>query len=336
MPTSDARALAAPLAALALGGCAGAPDILRAAGEPAGSQAALGSWTTGIALLVVVAMAALLVAALRRGRRGPGPEPGSPVSADPPGGLRWIYAGTGASVLVLLGVMLATAAGLARGGPGPEAVVVEVTGKRWWWEVRYPGDRVEDGFVTANEIHVPVGRPVRLRLTSADVIHSFWVPQLGGKTDMIPGTVNESWFRADRPGVYRGQCGEYCGRQHARMALVVVAQAPAEFAAWQERQRSAAAAPPPGEARVGRRVFEQRCAACHTVRGTRALGEAGPDLTHLAGRRTLAGGTLPNTPAALRRWIRDPQGAKPGTLMPDVPLRDDELRATVAYLQHLR
>jgi cytochrome c oxidase subunit II len=215
--------------------------------------------------------------------------------------------------------------------PAHTDLTVEVTGHDWWWEVRYPGQ----GIVTANEIHVPVGRPVRLVLTSGDVIHSFWVPQLTVKTDLVPGHTNTTWLQASRPGVYRGQCAEYCGLQHAKMAILVVADPPDGFARWLANERRPAAAADPAAAR-GRLVLEQNsCAACHTVRGTSARGTLGPDLTHFGSRHTIGAGTLPNTRGNLGGWIVNSQTAKPGNRMPPQPLTAEDLQALLAYLERL-
>jgi len=212
-------------------------------------------------------------------------------------------------------------------------LTVEVTGHDWWWEVRYP----EGGIVSANEIHVPVGRPVRLNLTSRDVIHSFWVPQLTVKTDLIPGHTNTTWIQATRPGTYRGQCAEYCGLQHAKMAILVVADPPGTFARWlATEQQPAAAAADPLAAR-GRLALERNsCAACHTVRGTAASGTVGPDLTHFGGRRTIGAGALANTRGNLGGWIVNSQTVKPGNKMPPQPLTPEELQALLAYLESLK
>jgi cytochrome c oxidase subunit 2 len=212
-------------------------------------------------------------------------------------------------------------------------LTVEVTGHDWWWEVRYP----EDGIVSANEIHVPVGRPVRLILTSRDVIHSFWVPQLTVKTDLIPGHTNTTWIQATRPGTYRGQCAEYCGLQHAKMAILVVADPPGTFARWlATEQQPAAAAADPLAAR-GRLALERNsCAACHTVRGTAASGTVGPDLTHFGGRRTIGAGALANTRGNLGGWIVNSQTVKPGNKMPPQPLTPEELQDLLAYLEILK
>lgn len=192
---------------------------------------------------------------------------------------------------------------------------------------------------TANEIHIPSGEPVRFQLSSGDVIHSFWVPSLGGKMDAIPGQTNVTWLQADHPGRFRGQCGEYCGAQHAHMALFVDADAPADFDRWVAAQRAPAPAqtkPPEAIPVRGDAVFLDRCSGCHAVRGTAAEGALAPDLTHLMSRQTIAAGQLPNDRANLRRWIAQTQQTKPGTAMPNVTLRADELDAVVAYLTTLR
>ena len=215
-------------------------------------------------------------------------------------------------------------------------LVVEVVGKQWWWELRYPGRGPGQGFVAANELHVPAGRRVELRLVSSDVIHSFWVPELHGKTDLIPGRRNITWIEASRPGVYGGQCAEYCGAQHAHMGLLVVAMPPAEYERWAAAQRRPAADPSEAAGKRGRELFlGSACATCHAVRGTPAAGGVGPDLTHLASRRTLAAGLLPNTPGHLAGWIANPDALKPGTLMPRVPLAAGELHLITHYLRSL-
>ena len=181
-----------------------------------------------------------------------------------------------------------------------------------------------------------MGRPVRLEVVSGDVIHSFWIPELAGKTDLIPGQENVMWLQADRPGVYHGQCAEYCGLQHAKMAMEVVAEPPDAFARWLERQRTPAAAPAETGAAAGAQVFATTaCVMCHTVRGTRAGGRLGPDLTHVAGRRTIAAGTVANTRGNLLGWVENPQAFKAGTLMPAVPLTGRQLDDLTTYLQSL-
>jgi len=211
-------------------------------------------------------------------------------------------------------------------------LTVHVTGHQWWWQVRYEGG--DDGdVIAANEIHIPVGRRVRIELATADVIHSLWIPNLHGKTDLVPGRTNVMWVEATRPGTSRAQCAEYCGTQHAHMALPVVAETQAEFDDWLARERLPARVPLDSVARLGASAFMSAgCGTCHTIRGTAAAGAAGPDLTHMAGRRTIAAGTLANTPANLARWIADPQAVKVGNKMPRVPLTSEQLTAVVAYL----
>ncbi|MGN6703428.1 MAG: cytochrome c oxidase subunit II [Burkholderiaceae bacterium] len=256
------------------------------------------------------------------------------------GGLRWITIGVGISTLVLLAfaVWILTVLSAVAAPSHPPALTVEVVGRQWWWEVRYIGGAPADTIATANEIHIPVGQPVRFQLIGGDVIHSFWIPQLGGKTDMIPGQTNVTWLQADKPGDYRGQCGEYCGLQHAHMAMHVMAEEPAKFEAWRRQQLQEAAAPPPSAAQAvhGGQVFMQSCAACHAVRGTDAGGRLGPDLTHLMSRGTIAGGTLDNTRGNLAGWVANPQSMKPGARMPAMDLTPQDLRAVVAYLETLK
>jgi cytochrome c oxidase subunit 2 len=207
-----------------------------------------------------------------------------------------------------------------------------VTGYQWWWHVEYPAS----GVVTANEIHIPAGQRLLVRIEGGDVIHDFWVPQLGPKRDMIPGHSNHIWIEADTPGVYLGACAEYCGNQHAWMRLRVIAQPQAEFDAWQQQQRQAVAAPT-GDAAQGAQIFQQRtCASCHTIAGTPASARAGPDLSHFASRETLGAGVVENTPERLMEWLKDPQAVKPGNHMPSLRLTDAELRALVAYLETLQ
>jgi cytochrome c oxidase subunit 2 len=217
------------------------------------------------------------------------------------------------------------------------ALTIDVTAQRWWWDVRYRDAVPSREFSTANEIHIPVGRSVQLTLRSVDVIHSLWVPNLQGKKDLIPGQVNTIYLQADRPGVFRGQCAEFCGLQHAHMALDVVAEPEDEFARWLAQQREPAPDPETAQQKKGRDVFlTGSCVLCHAIAGTSAGGVAGPNLTHVASRRTLAAGTIPNTRGHLAGWIVDPQLRKPGNNMPPNPLRGDELQALLSYLETLR
>ena len=256
-------------------------------------------------------------------------------------GARWMVAGgivfPAVVLTVLLVFTLRTLGSISPRRDEPAPLVVEVIGKQWWWEVRYPHQEPARIAITANELRIPVGRRVRVELEASDVIHSFWVPGLQGKTDMIPGRTNLTWLQADAPGRWRGQCAEFCGVQHAKMALVVVAEPQADFDAWLERQRAPADPPADSAGRADESAFvASGCVLCHTVRGTPARGELGPDLTHVGGRLTLAGGILPNTAGHLAGWIADPQSLKPGSRMPVVPLTASELHAIVRYLGSLR
>lgn len=220
-------------------------------------------------------------------------------------------------------------------GDEGDHLLIEVTGHQWWWEINYPDSNV----VTANEMHIPIDRDIKLELTSEDVIHSFWVPQLQGKLDLIPGTTNTLWIDADRTGTMRGLCAEHCGIQHTNMRFLVVAHEEEEFNAWLEEQQQPAADPESDLARTGQQVFEaSSCASCHHVQGhsEASVSEpAAPDLTHLASREEIAAGTLPNTRGNLGGWILNPQNVKPGTQMPPTTMDADEFEALLAYLQSL-
>ena len=212
----------------------------------------------------------------------------------------------------------------------PDIVVI---GHQWWWEIRYPGSSA----VTANEIHIPIDRRLRARVESADVIHSFWVPQLGPKMDMIRGHPNFVWLQADRAGVYEGACSEFCGDQHAWMRFLVIAEPEPQYKRWLDSQARPTEGAANDIAQAGRNLFfAQTCANCHAIAGTSAFATAGPDLTHLAGRRLLAAGLLDNTPQNLARWLRNPQQIKPGCQMPDFNLNEGQVTELVAYLEGLR
>jgi cytochrome c oxidase subunit 2 len=308
------------------------PSFLRAYGFVAGREAWLGWILLVIAVVVVLVVSALVLAgALRR------PEPVRVEQEHE--GLRWIVIGgivVPSLVLVIVLVLAVTTQAAIATPAGADHLTVRVTGRQWWWEVRYLDRSPSLIATTANEIHIPVGRPVQLEVVSGDVIHSFWIPELAGKTDLIPGQENVMWLQADRPGVYHGQCAEYCGLQHAKMAMEVVAEPPDAFARWLARQRAPAAAPAGTDAAAGARVFATTaCSLCHTVRGTMAGGRLGPDLTHLAGRRTIAAGSVANSRGNLLGWIENPQAFKPGTLMPAVPLDGRQLDDLTTYLQSL-
>ena len=294
----------------------------------------------GVSVLVVVVSAALVVLGVVRRRRAVAPGREDLPRLERSGaGLRWIAVGTILSIVPLLVAMAWTVVSLAdiQSPPGDAALTLEIRGHQWWWEVQYVDPKSHArSFTTANEIHVPVGQLVRIKLTTADVIHSFWVPALGGKTDLIPGQVNETWLIANAPGEYRGQCVEYCGQQHAHMALKVFAQAPDEFGKWWDRQLAPAPPPASDMVQLGQEDFTARCGACHAVRGTLAGGIMGPDLTHLMSRTTIGSGAATNTPANLRTWVDSPDHFKPGVLMPAMKLDDGDLDKLTAWLLTLK
>jgi len=216
---------------------------------------------------------------------------------------------------------------------GTTSSSIDVVGHQWFWEIRYPGTKA----VTANEIHIPVRSRVEVVGTTADVIHSFWVPRLNRKIDLIPGRVNRSLLQADRTGVFRGQCAEFCGLQHAHMSFWVFVDNAGAFRSWLAHEAAPASAPRGAAARAGQRMFvTSSCASCHEIRGTGTTATVGPDLTHLAGRTSIAALTLPNAPSALASWIHNPQASKPGDRMPDLGLQSNEVSELVAYLQELR
>lgn len=280
----------------------------------------------GAVVLAIVAGMVTFFALRYRGRRG---------AADPPpifGNSRietvWFVVPI-VIVLALFGLSLAVAreADPSTSGHEPDLIVI---GHQWWWEVIYP----ESGAVSANEIHIPTGTRLLLRLESVDVIHSFWVPEVGHKRDVIPGQPNTLWIEADEPGTYLGVCAEFCGTQHAWMRLRVIAQPPAEFDAWLRDQAQPIAQPATAEARQGQQIFAGRtCASCHAVSGTGRAPDVGPNLAHLGDRETLGAGVIENTRENLSRWLANPNSIKPGSLMPNLNLTDEEVAALVAYLE---
>lgn len=242
----------------------------------------------------------------------------------------------GTVLLLLLVIAIPNLQALFTTGTLPDqddVVRVEVTGHQWWWAFAYP----ELGIVTANELHVPVGHPVVLRLRTADVIHSFWVPKLAGKMDLMPNQNNQMWFTADAPGEYFGQCAEFCGTSHANMRFRVMAQSPQDFAAWVAAQAQPAKVPTDALALQGATLFiEKGCIACHAIAGTPARGVAAPNLTHFGSRRTMAAGLLTNAPENLARWLANPQAVKPSALMPNLGLNPTDITALTAYLHSLK
>jgi cytochrome c oxidase subunit 2 len=292
-----------------------------------------------VALLVVLAVNATVIIAVVRGRRK---------AADT---VRQVHGNTTLEVawttitavvfFVILGFTVKTlievtadpaaAAVVQTSFPG-DTVVLRSTGARWWWAFEYP----QINLVTANEVYVPTEKPIMIEVRSADVIHSFWVPRLAGKMDMIPGRSNYLTFVAVTPGEYRGVCAEFCGAEHARMAFRIVAVSVADFSAWAKAQQAPAVEPRTDQERGGRAVFGGQCAQCHTIRGTPAAGKLGPDLTHFGSREALAAETLPNNPENLARWLKDPQEVKPANLMPNLGLSPTMVEQLTAYLISLK
>ncbi len=308
--------------------------------DPAGPQARLidrlgYSMHLTAAVVCLLVVAALLWATFRR--RADAETRDADGAARPLGAA--VVIATAVTILILFAfVILDISVGRAiTANPGDQAIQVRVTGHQWWWEVQYRDSLPKNWATTANEIHVPVGRPVVFELRSADVIHSFWAPNLGPKRDQIPGNENSVWFRADSAGTYRGLCAEFCGHQHAKMGFLIVAEPADSFANWLVRQRDTARTPTDPVAKRGQQVFlESSCVMCHAIAGTPAGSRIGPDLTHLAGRRTIASGTLPNTRGNLAGWILDPQSIKPGAKMPPTPLASRDLQALLTYLETLK
>ena len=332
-----ARTTALACLALLLGGCSGWQSAL----DPKGPQARhlsdlIWGFTAVCTAVWLVVMVVLAVALVRR--RAPRPDPLVTDVGRERRALQIVTACTVATALIVLaltGLSYVSQRKLfARESGG---LVIRVTGHQWWWDIRYEDEHPARVFTTANEMRIPVGEPVTVKLASTDVIHSFWVPSLMGKQDLIPGQENEIQFTASRPGIYRGQCAEFCGWQHARMGMLVHALAKDEFEQWRERQRKPAEPPSNPERQKGQEVFlSSSCVLCHTVRGTTAGSRVGPDLTHLASRTQLAAGTLPMSRGNLAAWIVDPQGIKPGNNMPSNKLEPDRLDALVGYLAGLK
>jgi len=312
--------------------------FLHAGGPAAGPTMRLGWALTALCMAVVVIVALLLTIAIARRRRH-APNDASLAQGEA-GALRWIYIGTGISTVCLLVALAYTLVTLnaVAAPPREPALTLTVTAYDWWWKVDYHSAQDAPAFSTANEIHIPVGEPVKIVLKSADVIHAFWVPQLAGKTQTIPGQINEQWIQADAPGVYRGQCSQFCGAQHAHMAFEVVAQDRAAFDTWrrdQARPATTAKLADDALASRGEQLFQARCAGCHAVRGTDSNGAQAPDLTHLDSRRLIAAGALTNTADHQLDWIRRAQQIKPDSLMPSMVLTANEAAALSAYLATL-
>lgn len=334
------RTVAAGISALALAGCVGRSSVL----DPAGRYALSLERQWWINLGVTAAVFAIVMAVAARGvwksrtRGGPRDEVIRPVERHERRGERIVLAALALSALLLAGLGYTDL--VARRALKPvtgEPLVVKVTGHQWWWEFEYQDPLPSNAVNSPGALHLPVGRDVRLELVSHDVIHSFWVPNLTGKRDLIPGHPASLMIHATRPGTFVGECAEFCGHQHATMRFVVVCESPARFAAWRTAQSQVPPPPATAETNHGRDVFlASSCMMCHTIRGTGAASRVGPDLTHVGSRPALAGATLPNTQGHLMAWIADPQATRPGVKMPPNALDRDDLVALTAYLTSLR
>ena len=328
---------------LLLVGCKGVQSVL----NPAGPQAARISRLWWLMLYVctavfIVVIISVLVALYRASKKRTAVSDAVHLTPEPRAERRMTRVVTGAVLLTVIILFVFLIASFRTGRAtyalaDPSAMVIKVTGHQWWWEVEYEDQLPSNIFKTANEIHIPVGRPVQLLMTSSDVIHSFWAPNLDGKKDLLPGHVTSIWLKADHEGEFWGQCAEFCGHQHAHMRFVVIADSPDKFDAWLVAQRAPSTQPVNDEQTKGQQVFlGSPCIMCHTIRGTDAGGAVAPDLTHLASRKAIAAGTLPLTRGHLAGWITDSQEIKPGNRMPPVPLPPEDLQTLLSYLESLK
>jgi cytochrome c oxidase subunit 2 len=335
------RANATLALVLACGGCSlhNAQNALDVSGPQAGRIAGLWWLMLPIGAVVWTLVVSVMLVGIWSKRPG---QPSETIARDDvrERGLARVVIGAVTATVVILFIVLVSdfRVGHALTMPPKTTVVpIRITGHQYWWEIQYPDSVAQNIVITANELHVPVGKVVVLELASRDVIHSFWVPSLVGKKDLLPGYTRSLWFRADTAGVYRGQCAEFCGLQHAKMGLLVIAEPQQQFDAWTKAQRTPGAEPSDALAARGKAVFlGTSCTMCHSVGGTTAGAQLGPDLTHIASRRTIASGTLPNTAESLLSWIADPQKIKPGTIMPAAKLDARDMSALVAYLRQLK
>ena len=321
-----------------LGACIvpGNESAFNPAGPQAGRISTLWWFMLAAATAVWVVVMVFLAWAVRRSRQRDQAlrEPAGDASMQ-----RGVVVGGALTVLILTAFLIADiATGRALGAlPRKNALRVEVIGHQWWWEVNYIDPTPGRIVTTANEIHIPVGEPVQIIGSSPDVIHSFWIPNLHGKKDLVPGHTTSTWLRADKPGVYRGQCAEFCGAQHSKMTALVIAEPRPQFDAWYNAQLASARPPSNPVTARGQDVFlKSSCVVCHTISGTLAAGTLGPTLSHVGSRLTLASGSLPNTPGNLAAWIVDPQRIKPGTRMPSSNMNQADLQALVTYLESLK
>jgi cytochrome c oxidase subunit 2 len=311
--------------------------------NPAGPQASNIEWLYWVLFWILLVVFVLTVAGFARAaaRTHTSATEMLPIMKDPEGDERAKWAVGSAvtiTVLTLFAVLFMSVitGKKVEGLTSKNPITIQVTGHRWWWEVTYPNPQADQTITTANEIHVPVGKPIVILTNSADVIHSFWAPSINGKRDLLPGYSSAFWVQIDQPGVYHGQCAEFCGLQHAHMGFSIIAESDQNFQAWQADQLKPAKDPGDAESARGKEVFlTHACIMCHTIRGTDAGSRLGPDLTHIASRMMIAAETLPNTRGALAGWIVDPQRVKPGNQMPPNPLAADDLQALITYLKTL-
>jgi cytochrome c oxidase subunit II len=330
------------VAAVWFGPLSGNQSVLNPVGPDAAREAKLWLAILWICIVVFVAVWAVLTVAIAR-RRGVDAQPAPPILETSEADRRATPIVIGAVVLTIVALfsILVTSVRAERDDTRAEEsknpISIQVIGHQWWWEVIYPNTAPSQTITTANEIHVPVGVPVVINTASRDVIHSFWAPNVKGKRDLIPGYSTAFWFRVDKPGIYRGQCAEFCGLQHAKMGFYLVAESMGDFQKWEQAQIQPAPDPSNDVQTHGQQVFLQgTCVMCHSIRGTIAGSRIGPDLTHIGSRLSLGAATLPNNIGNLAGWIEDSQHIKPGNRMPPNPLSGDDLNALLAYLTSLR
>ncbi|MCL4465867.1 MAG: cytochrome c oxidase subunit II [Chloroflexi bacterium] len=317
------------LALLSLSGCSPASSILSPASKGARDIAGLFWMVMAVAAVIFVGVEGLLIYSLFRFRHRPGQTEPRQVH----GNFRLEVAWTILPTVIVAGIFAATVFTMvAVAERQPEALRIKVTGHQWWWEIDYP----DQGITTATDLHVPVGRPVEVELVSADVVHSFWAPELFGKTDVIPGQINRTVFTADRPGTYIGRCAEFCGTQHANMGFLIIADPPEQFEEWVSRVGKPWEPRERGEESEARAFLNGACGGCHSIKGTMAQGKMGPSLSHFGLRQTIGSLALGNTPQNLYTWLANPQAVKPGTKMPNLNLKHDTIEDIVTYLESLK
>ena len=339
------RVAVTALALSALAGCAGHQQ---SAIDPAGPQAGKIDtlwwsffWLLGIIFIIVMVVTLLTLTRRHRGIEQEPLEGTHQPSEETDSRLRRVVTGATVITIVILFVLIVASVGTGKAIADlafkKDPLTIQVTGIQWWWQIQYVNSDASKTLVTANEMHIPVGRPVQILGQSQDVIHSFWVPNLHGKRDLIPSRTTTEWIEADTPGIYRGQCAEFCGLQHAHMSLWVIAEPEDKFDAWMNAQLEPATNPPDADTQRGQQVFlSNGCVMCHQIRGTTAAGQNAPDLTHFGSRRGIAANTVPNTKGNLAGWIVDPQSTKPGNHMATIAVNSTDLQPLVDYLESLK